>query len=458
MLRSLKAQTVAIVLVGLLVANGIGFSLYLRDRTDTLVLQEAYDIAERAAGVSRLLRNIPDAWNPEIVTASDSRVFRVWSSTAPPFENREPTEEEQELIAFFRTHVPRINDNEIRIWFRPKLPANFLLPNRPDTIEPADNTSEGSRWSLAIAVHHGGADWLNVYSQTTPSVGVLPRILVINLIIALLVQGAVAVWLVNRVTEPLQRMARAAARLGYDLHAAPMKEASPHEVRLAAQAFNSMQKQLIRQIENRTRMLAAISHDLRTPITQMRLRAELSPPSEDREKTLEALDEMNGIIGSFLDYARASSDHEKRVLLDLGSLVESICDDFSDSGASVSCVVREKVLFIGKRIALKRAISNVVQNAFTYGDTADVFVFSDAGHVVVQIDDNGPGIPLEDVDAVFQPFSRLANSGSHHGEGVGLGLSIARMIIEDHGGTIAVHNKTERGLRVSIVLPSPVPA
>jgi len=452
-LRSLKAQTVAIVLAGLLVSNGIGLALYFRDRQDSLILQDAFDIAERAAGVSRLLRTIPDEWNPEIEAASDGRAFRVWSSRVAAFDNQAPTDEEEQLNADFRTKVPAIRNNEVRIWFRRSLPENFLIPMATDPNASAESDHVAGRWSMAISVHHGGDEWLNFYSQTAPSVELLPRFLVGNLLIALLVQSAIAVWLVARLTAPLQRMASAANRLGTHLRTAPIEQTGPTEIQLAARAFNSMQRKLIRHIESRTGMLTAISHDLRTPLTQVRLRTELSPPSEEREKTLAALDEMNAIIGTFLDYAKVSSSNEERALLDLGSLVESICDDFGDGGASITCDVREKVHFFGKRTALKRAFSNIVQNAVTHGSTTNVAVATEGNEVAILIEDNGPGIAAHDMEVVFQPFRRLDGSGSRDSEGFGLGLSIAQMIIEDHGGTISLHNRPERGLRVAIKLP-----
>jgi signal transduction histidine kinase len=454
MLRSLKAQTVAVILVGLLVANSFGLAIYFRDRQETLVLQDAYDIVERAAGVSRLLRNIPDAWNPEIEAASDSRAFRVWSTDAPVFSNPDPTDEERALTRDFRSKVPAIRDNDIRIWFRQSNPPGFLQPQSLGEGQDVEASEGTLRWTMAISVHHGEEEWLNFYGQTSPSAVIFPSYLLSTMLFALVVQSAVAVWLVVRLTAPLQRMAAAATRLGTDLRATPMEENGPVEVRTAARAFNLMQKRLLRLIENRTGMLAAISHDLRTPITQMRLRTELSTPSEEHDKTLAALDEMNTIIGTFLDYARISGDTEETALLDLGSLLESICDDFGDMGVAVTCTIPEPILHLGKRVALKRAFTNVIENAVKYGSSATVSVSSEAGVIMVRVDDTGPGIAPENLDAVFQPFRRLSDPGTPPTEGFGLGLSIAQMILEDHGGSIALSNRDGGGLRATIRLPA----
>lgn len=454
MLRSLKAQTVAVILVGLLVANSFGLAIYFRDRQETLVLQDAYDIVERAAGVSRLLRNIPDAWNPEIEAASDSRAFRVWSTNAPVFANADPTEEERALTVDFRSKVPAIRDNDIRVWFRQSNPEGFVQPESLGEGQEVEASATALRWTMAISVHHGADEWLNFYGQTSPSAGIFPRYLLSTMLFALIVQSAVAVWLVVRLTAPLQRMAAAATRLGTNLRTTPMEENGPIEVRAAARAFNLMQKRLLRLIENRTGMLAAISHDLRTPITQMRLRTELAPPSEEQDKTLTALDEMNTIIGTFLDYARISGDTEETALLDLGSLLESICDDFGDMGVDVTCRVAGPIRHLGKRVALKRAFTNVIENAVKYGGSAQVSAATEDGAIVVRVDDTGPGIAHENLDAVFQPFRRLSDAGSPSTEGFGLGLSIAQMILEDHGGSIALSNRAGGGLTATIRLPA----
>jgi signal transduction histidine kinase len=453
MLRSLKAQTVAVILVGLIVANSFGLAIYFRDRQETLVLQDAYDFVARGAGVSRLLRNIPDAWNPEIEAASDSRAFRVWSTNAPVFSNPDPSVDEQSLTADFRSRVTAIRDNEIRIWFRQSNPPDFVQPEGLGEGQDVEASDSALRWTMAISVHHGADEWLNFYGQTSPSAGIFPRYLLSTMLFALLVQSAAAVWLVVRLTAPLQRMATAATRLGMNLRATPMEENGPVEVRTAARAFNLMQKRLLRLIENRTGMLAAISHDLRTPITQMRLRTELAPSSEEQDKTLAALDEMNTIIGTFLDYARISGDTEETALLDLGTLVESICDDFGDMGAQVTCTVAGPVRHFGKRVALKRAFTNVIENAIKYGGSASVSVAMENGAVVVLVDDMGPGIVPESLDAVFQPFRRLSDAEARQTEGFGLGLSIAQMIFEDHGGSITLLNRDGRGLRATIRLP-----
>ena len=453
MLRSLRARTAAIVILGVVLSNLIGYILYSFDRRESLLLADAFDGIERAASVSRLLRDLSANWENDIVTALDSRTFRVWKSEAPPFTRSGTSEEEDELTEYFKTLTPRISSHPLRVWLRRTLPVELVVPDRPDIDVPSVVRSGAGRWYLVIGIDHGGGHWLNFLTQLTPSAVSLPVILILNLLVAAFGLGIAAIWLVARVTSPLFQMAQAASELGTNLRARPLPEDGPHEVAVAARAFNQMQRRLIRYVEGRTTLLAAISHDLRTPITQMRLRTELMPPSEDREKTLSALDEMNTIIGTFLDYSRASQDDEVGSGVDLGSLIETICEDFADAGHHVECSVHNRVAVKCKRVALKRALVNIVENAVFYGGSAQVSLKSTPLGAEITIEDSGPGIREDRLPHVFEPFFRLEIARSTRHEGMGLGLSIALMIVEDHGGTIALSNKVSGGLKVVVRLP-----
>ncbi|MGI1660845.1 ATP-binding protein [Palleronia sp. KMU-117] len=450
---SLRARTAAIVIAGLVVSNTVGYALYSRDKQDTLILQDGLDMSERAAGVSRLLRDIPDDWNADIVAASDSRAFRVWVTTTAPFRNDQPTEEELELEAYISDLVPRIRHNEIIVWFRPELPARLVIPAGPAGAQAEAGVDAAERLSFVLSINHAEHEWLNFLGQTAPTASYLPTFLALNLLSAVFGLGIVALWLVNRVTAPLNDLALAAQRLGHDLTAEPLSEKGPAEVRVAARAFNAMQARLLRQIEGRTGMLAAISHDLRTPITQIRLRTELAPESDERNKTLATLDEMNTIIGTFLDFARASGDSEARTTVDMGSLVESICDDFADDGADITYQGPDGIRYMCKRLAMKRAVTNIIKNAITYGSSAWVTLAVRGHDLVIEVGDDGPGIPENEIETVFQPFRRLASDHALHPDGVGLGLSIAQTIIEEHGGKVVLLNRPTGGLLARVSLP-----
>ena len=265
--------------------------------------------------------------------------------------------------------------------------------------------------------------------------------------------GALTMWLVARVTAPLSTFALAADRLGKNIRAEPLPETGPTEVVQASRAFNEMQESLRRLVENRTQMLAAISHDLRTPVTLLRLRGELMADGDERTKILDTLDEMEAMIASVLEFARGTFHDEPQRRVDLSALVASICDDMADAGATIEFDPPDQIAVACRRIALKRALTNLIDNAVKYGGVARVRIEDRPDAVEITIDDDGAGIPQEQLDRIFMPFYRVDASRSSNRGGVGLGLSIAQAIVHGHGGTISPQNRPEGGLRVRVSLP-----
>jgi len=263
-------------------------------------------------------------------------------------------------------------------------------------------------------------------------------------------------WVLGFTTRPLRRFAAAADRLGVDMNAPSLDEAGPREVRLAAAAFNKMQRRLRAFVEDRTRMLAAVSHDLRTPLTRMRLRAEFIDDDPTREKMLEDLAEMEEMIGATLAFARDEANREGMDPLDLTALLARVAEDWREEGRAVDYhAPAQPVAIMGRRMALKRAICNIVENAVKYGERAEVSLCGDADTVSIVVDDHGPGIPEAEFDNVFRPFYRVEGSRSRDTGGTGLGLSVANDIVRAHGGEIQLSNRPEGGLRVTVQLPAP---
>jgi signal transduction histidine kinase len=263
----------------------------------------------------------------------------------------------------------------------------------------------------------------------------------------------VSVWAVRRVTRPLADIAAAAERLGRDVAAPPLALRGSAEMRQAARAFNDMQAGLRRLVENRTRMLAAISHDLRTPLTLLRLRAEAVENAEERERMLATIAEMNGMIEATLAFARDEATAEPRRPTDVTALVASIVDDMADAGAEVTMAPAEPVVCDCQPAALRRALRNLVDNAVKYGMAAAVAVSATARSVTVTVDDQGPGIPEAELGRVVEPFYRLEASRNRATGGIGLGLAIAASIAAAHGGELTLVNRPEGGLRATLRLP-----
>ena len=240
-----------------------------------------------------------------------------------------------------------------------------------------------------------------------------------------------------------------------------MREDGPVEVRRAAKAFNAMQQRLARFISDRVRILAAMSHDLKTPITRLRLRAEMLEDEAVRGKFERDLAEMEAMVTQALEFMRDSSAEERVQQVDLMALLETLRNDYRDSGRSVEISGRVGNPYAGRPLALRRCLTNLVENAVRYGEAAAIAVEDGAKEVVVRIRDRGPGIPEAELERVFEPFYRGEASRSRETGGTGLGLGIARNIARAHGGDIALRNYPAGGLEAVLTLPRtelPAPA
>lgn len=270
------------------------------------------------------------------------------------------------------------------------------------------------------------------------------------LLVAVIVLTLIAVrW----VTRPLKILAEAAERLGADIERPPLPEKGPLEVRSAARAFNTMQQRLVAFIRDRTRILAAMSHDLKTPITRLRLRAELLDNAKLREKFEKDLAEMESMVGATLDFMRGVENREPRQPLDVMALLESLQADAAELKGRVEIEGAALKPYRGLAQALKRCLRNLIDNAVQYGKSARVRVDDSASALRISVRDEGPGIPERDLEHVFEPFYRLEGSRSRDTGGTGLGLGIARNIARAHGGDIVLRNVPGGGLEAVLTLP-----
>ncbi len=269
----------------------------------------------------------------------------------------------------------------------------------------------------------------------------------------------VAILMVRWLTRPLRMFADAARRAYVGNEAPQLPVEGPAEVRELASAFNDMQSRIKRLIDERTQTLAAISHDLKTPLTRLRLRAqELREAKGVRDEALppaiEAdLDEMEAMLDASLTFLRGEQSEEPLRDFDLVALLETIKDDALDAGHDVALTAPGKLRWTGRRLSLKRALTNLVHNAARYGGHVRIVVGTGAGEVAIRIDDDGPGLPEAELERVFMPFVRLETSRSRETGGVGLGLTIARGVLRGHGGDVTLQNRPEGGLRALARLP-----
>ena len=264
---------------------------------------------------------------------------------------------------------------------------------------------------------------------------------------------ACAAWFAAKIiARPIQQLSTAAVELGDNVDRAPLQEAGPVEARQAARAFNRMQSRIREQIAARGRFLAAVSHDLRTPLTRIRLRVERIGVDETVQMLRADVAEMTTMLDATLDYLRGEAQLEPCVLLDIQALVVSMAEDYEEQGFPISTDgIALPVLAYPS--ALRRALANLIENALRYGEQANVRCSDANAGVTIAIRDRGPGIPDSELSAVFEPFYRLEASRNKETGGVGLGLSIAREAVRRHGGTLSLANAVDGGLIASIFLP-----
>ncbi len=272
---------------------------------------------------------------------------------------------------------------------------------------------------------------------------------------AALLAGVVLLTLiaVRIATRPLTRLSEAALRLGDDLDRPPLAEDGPREVRNAAAAFNAMQARLRGLFAERTRILAAVSHDLQTPITRMRLRAELMDDDALRERMLEDLVSMQALVEEGLAYAgNVAAPPEETVPTDIDALLASLVADYADAGRAVALAGRVGEARPTRPRTLRRLLGNLVDNALKFGGNAEISVARDSSGTVITVADRGPGIPNAELEKVFEPFYRVEGSRSRETGGTGLGLAIARQLAERLGAALTLENREGGGLEARIVL------
>ena len=457
--KSISAQTLIVMGLGLVVSHFLGLAIYSFDRKEVVMTTEAVDVAERIVGVVILLNRLPQEWREDVVRGSDSRSFRVaLAADATAVGVGQNNDLTVAVARFLQAQLTDVPADGLLVGFAQ------ALTNPPQGLP--DDTTDSSRSTTAplpgsgktydylyVSTRLEDGQWLNFAGAIPRPADIWPGIAGAYIFSVALVFGILTMWLVARVTAPLSAFALAADRLGKNISAEPLPETGPTEVVQASRAFNEMQERLKRLVENRTQMLAAISHDLRTPVTLLRLRAELMADGVERTKVLDTLDEMEAMIASSLEFAKVTFHDERQRHVDLSALVASICDDMADAGARIEFDPPDQILVACRRTALKRALMNVIDNAVKYGNVARVRIENRSEAVEIVIDDDGPGIPQQELDQIFMPFYRVERARTPGKGGVGLGLSIAQAIIHAHGGTIQPQNRPDGGLRVRVSLP-----
>lgn len=444
--RGLFGQMLVVLTLAVLIAKIITWFSLVEDRSFAAQQMHVADTLNSTAATVRLIASTPEPMHGEILRAVSGSNFRFWLAPEPLLL---PDELSGESLAASDQLDQMIGPADVE--------ARVLIL-RPGDSAPAADGSEVV--ALKVCVRLPDGRWLNAITYQPMKRPGYQRPIIVSGISTLLVLAVAAFFIVRYITRPLRHLADAAERLGRGENVQPLDEhKGPEELRRVAAAFNAMGMRIHRFVSDRMRMLAAVSHDLRTPLTNLRLRVELLDDEDTRRRMLATLDELRQTAESMLALAREEAADEPRPA-DLSSLVESVCTDLAEAGQPVTCEPTEKLPLVCRPVALRRVVRNLVENAVLYGGSARVTLARYGGELHVRVDDDGPGIPPADQERVFEPFVRLEASRNRRTGGAGLGLAIARSLARAHGGDVILTNRPatdqhSSGLRATLVLPNP---
>ncbi len=429
----------AILLAGILLSQGASALLHNIGRNAALARLEDRRIAEQIEAIAGFLDHSAPMLRADIARAMSSPTLGVHMSLSPP-----PGENEEEEDS----RLDHIED---------MITETLILPvrGRVIVIGPEASPEQAARnlRPILAVLPLRDEQWVEfrfLVADTSPWPA--PH-LVWAMIGGFALVVALCVIAVMRMVRPLDRLTRAALALGRSGQVQELPETGMGEIARAARAFNRMQKQITRLVEDRLTMIAAISHDLKTPITRLKLRAELLDDEAARAKILADLEEMEAMIGSTLAFAREENQAMPREPVDLAETLRAAIEGRSQASLDIAEDWPAETRILGDRLALKRAFVNLIENAIAYGGEARLRLEREPGKIVLRVADSGPGIPESEMERVFRPFQRLDPSRNRESGGVGLGLAIARSVILAHGGDIALRNRPEGGLEAIVTLP-----
>ncbi|WP_170337182.1 ATP-binding protein [Ruegeria arenilitoris] len=329
----------------------------------------------------------------------------------------------------------------IRFWYQDAEENCFLL------LTESLRSSDCPYWEAFVRYDDGS--WLSAVGPPSPEAPVLLAPVIFSVFLTIIGITIVVALVTRRLTAPLRELSSAADLVGRGEDIDPLPETGPRELSSVMTAFNTMQERTHRFIQDRTTMLAAISHDLRTPITSLRLRAEFIENEKLQGQVIETLDDMQTMVESFLTFAKQDISEERLQEFDLVDMLNAMAAETKGMAFTSSA---ETCLYLGRKVSIRRALSNLVGNAIKYGHEARVRLEVDENRVCITIEDSGDGVPEDRFEEIFTPFTRLDQARSVTEGSVGLGLSIARSIVRKHGGDLIPSN-LERGFRITAILP-----
>jgi signal transduction histidine kinase len=391
-----------------------------------------------------MIEAAPPPMRQALAAAAATDVFHVgWypaASRASASLQAAPRKDDQNVQKTISAHVQRA--------------AVVLRPARTGSVPPGivyDQSRPLVPYMLAVQLNDGS--WV-VFSVMNRTWGMPAADRWAVWLCFLAVSIATVTWFAARqFSKPIERLAAAVRQFGLNPQAPPMAETGPRELQQVVKTFNAMQAQIQKFVAYRTMMLAAISHDLRTPLTRMRLRGEFIEDHEQQARLFRDVDEMQNMVDEALAFFRDDATAEETTSFDLPHVLLTIANDYADQDVHIGYAGPAHAVYRGRPFALKRAFTNLIDNAAKYGKTPEIELSCEETALVVAIRDRGPGIPPDALDNVFRPYYRVDKSRNRTTGGVGLGLTVVQAIVQGHGGEITLENRPGGGLEARIVLP-----
>ena len=454
--RSLFGQVVFATVVAVVVSQLVVAWLLLDERARMARHVWGDQAAQRIAGFIGAIDGATPAERVRIIGTTGLRPSHA--SLEEPWRQpaMEPPAEAIAFLANLRKELARPIQVQMLVLGPDWPPA---LPNaRPNVATHAGGLFDDKRRRqlrlVAVQARLGDGTVLTLRHALPPPLAGPPTSVLAGVALLVAIAGALTAWTVRRLTLPLGTLARAATGLARNLDQPPLPETGPAEVAAAAASFNRMQQDLKRNLETRSQALAAVSHDLRLPITRIRLRIERLSDEATREAIDSDLVEMDRMIGDTLEFLRAGHSGEQAARIDVNALVESVAEDMRALGCRVQTHGEARAPLLARSQAVRRCLGNLVDNARRYGGGAvELTVCDESEQVQFIVEDHGPGIPESERERVFEPYVRLEASRARHTGGTGLGLAIARAIARGHGGDVALESREGGGLRAILKFP-----
>jgi len=450
---TIVVRAMLLLVVGLAVTHLVSNLFYSTDRESALLTAGGGHAIQWVAATGAFADKVsPQEWETIVKTANSDNRFVTLTENPVVQINITDDWRDDVLARELRRQVPIGRIDNYRIAYAQHMSGSSEIAYWQEVL--SIDQLELPMELVLVSLRLNNGIWLNVASPIQSPPQFFSTRFWLSMSVMLIAVVMISYVIVGRMTAPLKQLSQAAEKLGTDVQAPAIPETGPEEVRRTAHAFNVMQNRIRSFVEDRTQMLGAIAHDLGTPITRLRLRAEFVEDKKLRTKMLRDLDDMQQMVASTLAFIREEAASEPRAIVDLGSLLARVCDDIQDAGAKVELAEAPRgILLECGPIGLRRALGNLIDNAAKYGKQATVSLIAESEMVRITIDDDGPGIPKSRQNDVFQPFRRLDESRNQNIAGTGLGLAIARTIVRAHGGDIRISNRNEGGLRAELRLP-----